>query len=390
MPDLTTPLLSEWDDWRKRPSNDFIHQVQRGRAGENVGLSTGSAVLDKYTHGIHPGTYYLIGADSGVGKTTLTDFIFIFNAWISAKKLGRKLHILYCSFEISKVSKIARWCSYFIFYKYKVRLPSSYILGRIHGKLVSEEHMVLIKEAYTIIQELFDIVQFVDMNMHPTMIFYSTISFYEKRGKITRLEVTEQEKKKGKLGKITHYEPDDPNEMVMLVADHIALSDEEEGAKTIKTIMDKLSRYGVILRNIFNTCIVFIQQFSTDMLSAMRALQVKKTELNLAPTRLDFGDSKATYRDANVVFAGVCPGKDLSTFMEWDLSPGGLGTHMILFYIIKNRDGFDNKIVPLFRDGVTGTIYDLPCPAGLCDADEWYNKAKEINEICQVYSPQSQ
>lgn len=45
----------------------FYKSVDEGRAGHNVGLSTGSTKLDLYTDGFLPGTSYLIGGASGSG-----------------------------------------------------------------------------------------------------------------------------------------------------------------------------------------------------------------------------------------------------------------------------------------------------------------------------------
>lgn len=47
---------------------EFFQLVQEGRKGSNIGLTTGSPKLDLYTDGVLPGTSYLIGAASGVGK----------------------------------------------------------------------------------------------------------------------------------------------------------------------------------------------------------------------------------------------------------------------------------------------------------------------------------
>lgn len=401
MADNTTLGVSKWDNWKNRPGNDFIHQVQRGRIGLNTGLGNGLTHINKYIYGTHRGRYYLIGADSGVGKTTLTDFMFVLQAYKDAKRVGRKLCIYYCSFEIGRTDKIARWCSYYIFIKYGVRLPSDYILGRITGKLITDDHLEKIKDAYDVIEEMLwdkeinpnGIVRFIDIMMHPTMVFEGIVEgWYEKHGTVLRDPVTEQEKKKGKRGYIRGYVPNAGEEdtMVILLCDHLALANQEQNLDT-KGIMDRLSKYAVVLRNLFHTTIVFIQQFSTDLLAANRQMHVKKDLHSIIPTRLDFGDSKATYRDADVVIGAIAPGRDLSEFMGWDLSPGKLGLSLIIACVIKNRYGPSHKIAPLFMDGVTGHAYDLPCPMDLCsDPDEWYDKAKEIDELCQVYSPQSQ
>lgn len=45
----------------------FFDLVDRGRLGQNIGLTIGSPKLETYMDGYLPGTSYLIGAESGVG-----------------------------------------------------------------------------------------------------------------------------------------------------------------------------------------------------------------------------------------------------------------------------------------------------------------------------------
>lgn len=377
-----------WTKWQEKPSQDFIHQVQRGMLGKNVGLGNGLHHINKYLYGTHQGRYYLIGADSGVGKTTLTDFMFVLNAWQEAKRTGRRIKIFYCSFEIGRADKIARWTSYWVYLQHGIRLPSDYILGRISGKLLSKSDFALVQRAYAIIMEMMKDITFIDIMMHPTMIFEGIIDgHYEKQGTVSRMAQTEEDKKKKRKGFVKSYKANDPDLMTMLVVDHMALTNQESGLDT-KGIIDRLSKYGVILRNIFHTTIVFIQQFSTDMLAANRIMHIKKTEESIMPTRLDFGDSKTTFRDADVVMGLIQPGRDLTECFGYNVTTSGIGLYMVLACIVKNRYGSPGRMSPLFLDGVTGCAYDLPYPCNEMIEDDWNNKAKEIDDLCQVYFPQ--
>lgn len=370
-----------WNNWQEKPSNDFIYQVERGMLGKNVGLGNGLNHINRYLYGTHPGRYYLIGADSGVGKTTLADFMFVINAWKESKRVRRRLKIFYCSFEIGKADKIARWTSYYIYTQWDIRLPSDYILGRISGKLLTTEHSKLVRKAYAIIMEMMKDITFIDIMMHPTMILEGMITgHYVKYGKI------ERDKHNKKI--IKGFTSNEPDMMTMLVVDHLALANQESNLDT-KGIMDRLSKYAVFLRNIFGTTCVFIQQFSTDMLAANRLMHTKKTMESIMPTRLDFGDSKSTFRDADVVLGLIQPGRDLNECMNWNTNNiDGLGLYMVLACIVKNRYGSPGRVSPLFLDGVTGCAYDLP-PHNPIVEEEWYEKAKEIDNLCQVYCPQN-
>ena len=170
-----------WENWQSAPVNSFIYQVQNGRAGKNHGFNNGLGRLNRYLNGTQKGRIYLIGADSGVGKTTLADFMFIFSSYVEAKLNNRKLKIIYYSFEISKTDKEAKWVSHYIFMNYGISLTPDYILGRIKGMKISEEHMAYIIEAYEVVQDLMSYIIFSEDAVHPTKIFPKRIKKPERK-----------------------------------------------------------------------------------------------------------------------------------------------------------------------------------------------------------------
>jgi len=122
----------------------------------------------------------------------------------------------------------------------------------------------------------------------------------------------------------------------------------------------------------------------------------KKSVDSIAPQRIDFGDSKATFRDADVVIGLTKPiAMDYEEFKGYSLMPdpagvreGWLGQCFIAAYIMKNRYGPGGRLIPLFLDGITGMVYDLPLqPSNLIAMQQWYDKAKQIEEICQQFCP---
>jgi hypothetical protein len=387
-PGVDPVIWNQWKEWKMLPANDFIYQVMKGMTGANTGLGNGLVNVNKYIYGTHQARYYLIGADSSVGKTTVADFMYVLKAWESARRKGRKIKIFYCSFEVSKMDKMARWCSYYIFMKWGIRLPSDYILGRIEGKMVTKEHMGMIVQAYQLVSEMMQDIYFLDNVVHPTAIFESLIdNHFEKVGTVKRTPVTDDEKKQGKKGYVKGFIPHDPNLITILMIDHLALTGSEQKLDT-KGVMDRMSKYCIVLRNIFHCTCCIIQQFSTDLMSFHRTN--KKNPLSIAPQRLDFGDSKATFRDADVVFGLVDPGSyDFDKFMDYQvLGDEGLGRCFRAMYLMKNRYGPSSRLLPLFLDGVSGIVYDLPLePKNILAMQPWYDKSQEIEKLCQTFSP---
>lgn len=385
------PISSEWNDWEKTQPNSFVHQVMIGRKGKNFGLDSGLIKVNEHLYGIQRARYYLIGAESGVGKTTLADYMFVLSAWRSARKAGRRIKIFYFSFEIGSTDKLARWVSYVLWTRFGQRLPSDYILGRIAGVPVTDEHLQNIRQAYAEVEEMMKDVILVERSMTPTQIYNVMVDFYSKNGTVTREEVSKADKLKGIQGEAVTWVPGPVivDADVIMIGDHIALTEDEPG-KSQKITIDLMSRYCVKLRNLFKTTIVWIQQFSTDLMQQSRQLAQRKVVTYTVPTRLDFGDSKATFRDADVVFGLVQIGRELSAFHGWSLDrQGGLGLNAILNVIMKNRYGTPSRTVPLFLDGVTGMAEDLPVEDVTPETRAaYYLKARQIDQVCQTFSPQ--
>lgn len=386
-----------WASWEEQDYNSFIYQVQSGRKGMNAGLGNGLQRINRYIYGTQRGRYYLIGADSSVGKTTLADYMFVLRTWADAKAKGIPIKIYYCSFEMSKLDKIARWVSYYIYLNTGKCIPSEFIIGRINGKYVLDDDLPIIMKAYQQVQEMLKDIILIDGAVHPTKIFEDIIEHhYEKSGQVIRQKVSETDAKKGKKGHIVKYVPHDPRAYTLLVIDHLGLLSPEMSLNT-KNVIDKMSRYGIILRNLFQTTCVFIQQFSTDLLQTKRQQLVQLTGAKKAaaiiPTRLDFGDSKATFRDAEVVIGLVKPYLfDIEDF--WGIntskvSSGGMGDYMVAQCLMKNRYGAANKIMPLFLNPITGISNDLPDSLDQDTMIPWYDEAKKLDSIVQQYIPKN-
>jgi hypothetical protein len=384
--DITPELRSIVDrvvDWESLEQGHFIAQVEKGRQGFNVGWANGFTKLNKYIHGKHRARYYLIGADSGVGKTTYADFSHILEQYEYVQKTGKPWYCYYYSFEISKSEKIARWVSYFIFKKYGKVMPSNFILGRISGTHPDDEDMRLIRIAYAYVEQMMKHIVFIEDPVHPTKIFSDLINYhYEKHGKIIRSAPTNEKKQGTVKGYIPN--PGEEHAMVDVVIDHLALLHSEQGFDTKQT-MDLMSKYAVALRNLFGTTFTMIQQFSTDMQGWHRNSK-KINDKIIAPQRIDFGDSKYPYRDADVVLGLVNPYHfDLETYFGYEV-PRFEGS-LIGVYIMKNRYGPSSAAVSMFMNPLVGVFEEMPLSNEGFLLETFYDKATEIAKLCQKFSP---
>lgn len=376
-------------------------RIQDGKSGNNLGLPIVLNNINKVLYGVQQARYYLVGADSGVGKTTFADFMFVLHGYIAAKREGRKLKIFYYSFEISEEEKIAKWICFVSKFLFDLPLHMDYVMGRIHGMTVSDEDQEVIDKCLDFLAELLECVTFIDTPKNPTAIFHDAIEYAEANGVVKRTDVVNK-KVLDEAGKpkvvsyITGFIPNDPREIVMYLVDHVALCTSEQGYDTKQT-MDLLSKYMVFIRNKFRFTPVMIQQFNTELQSVERR---KFKSAALAPQRNDFGDSKYTYRDADIVFGLLKPSQfDIAEFYGYSILIGkdnnrnyAFGDNFLAVFLMKNRYGASGILFPLFMDGMSGVFKDLPPSTGdyEFELETAAEECLQLNQINEWFSPKAQ
>jgi hypothetical protein len=368
-----------------------------GRKGRNLGIAISLSNLNRVLFGIHQRRYYLIGADSGVGKTSLANYVFVLEAYVQAKLAGKRIKIFYYSFEIAEEDLVIKWAVEIIKIKYDIDLHMDYLQSRIPGMVLTDEHNDMLDDALDFIAEMMQCMTIVDTPKNPTAIFHQLIEYAEATGIVERTDHIDKKLKDDK-GKpkvttyITGFTPHDPEELVEVIIDHVALANPEQGKSTKETI-DLLSKYMVFVRNRFGYSPILIQQFNAELQSVERR---KFKAAALAPQRMDFGDSKYTYRDADIVIGMINPSFfDISEFYGYAILPGGkegsmyyLGEFFVMAFIMKNRYGMANIPVPLLMNGMCGTFYDLPNPTEDFELEEAGEYVIKLRAICQSFSPQ--
>lgn len=368
-------------------AEEFLSEVEHGMAGGNIGLKIKYRKIQSWVHGLHRRRYYLFGADSGVGKTTLADDLLL-DAWEDAKMKKMPFKVLYYSLEISRKDKIAKWVARRIYRTTGRSLPADYILNRIEEVRLTTEDRQLVQDAMEWIKEVLEDILIIDIIKHPTAMLNDVIHEVGKYGKIEYVI--------GKDGKeyIKTYAPDNVNSFFFWVIDHLALINEEAGL-SLKQTIDRTSKYAVLTRNKLGVSPFFIQQFSTDMQSAERTNKGNVSDGSLAPQRLDFGDSKYTYRDADVVYGMIKPMQfDKDRFMGYELRAESNGQPMwgdyfVSLFLMKNRFGTENRVDHLILNGMASTFIDeAPDRGNFLAMEEMNDTLKTLETWQSHYQPQ--
>ena len=108
-------------------------EVEKGLGDFNRGIPMGFDRLTRYV-GIRKGMYYLIGGNTGSGKTSFIDDAFVLNPvdWSLSKEgkaSGIKVKVWYRSMERSRAYKMAKWMSRKIFVDQGILIPVPKLLG---------------------------------------------------------------------------------------------------------------------------------------------------------------------------------------------------------------------------------------------------------------------
>jgi hypothetical protein len=252
---------------------EFFQLVQEGRKGSNIGLTTGSPKLDLYTDGVLPGTSYLIGAASGVGKSTFALWAFIYQplkSYLQGEGKDRDPHWLFFALEMTRSQIYAKLISMYIFDNYGLELKFKKIFSRGKDCMLTDEEYELLERCSS----------FID-------ILDERITFYE--GSLTEnvyLKELNRELNRWGYYEDGKYYPKNPKMFLGVIIDHCTLIKATSG-RSKKDEIDAISRDSVQIRN--NTKIVspiMIAQFNRDSSNQERMKQGLQD-----PSSNDFKDS---------------------------------------------------------------------------------------------------
>lgn len=365
--------------------DDFIEDVEAGRQGRNIGLSTGSKKLDNALGGVQRGTYYLIGGNTGTGKTAFADHAFVLSPYENylhnvigerhSDKPLIKLRVFYYSMEIAARKKIAKWVCYLLYRRHQLIIDIKEVYSR--RSQISDEKFELIKSARNYIEKMEDYVHIFDRPINPYGIYKEVSEYMERNGKTTTITKIV----KGHELSFKQYTPNDPYEIVLVVVDHIGLlrpekvrNDKGEVVaeyRVKKEIIDHDSENAITLRNLYGVSRISISQFNRDLADMDRR---RFTELS--PQLEDFKNTGNASEDAEVVMTLFNPLR--YNILEYGgLNLSRIGGRYRSLSILKSRDGDDMLKLNLNFLGEVGYFRDFPDPL----SEHHYTEAKEYRKF---------
>lgn len=329
--------------------------------------------------GIEKSCFITVTSFTKGGKSQFTSYTFIYKPLMFCyyTKADINIKVLYFPLEETPERIMQRFISWLLydFSNGKIRISPRDL--RSTTTPVSEDILNIIQT-----EEIQDIIKYFEEHVifseesNPTGIYKYCKQYAEENGVVYQ----KLGKYKDEFGNIKEtkvfdrYEPNNPNEYVLVIVDTINLIDTEKGM-TLKQSMDKLSEYcAKYLRNRYQMTPIVIQQQAFES-EGNEAFKLGRTR----PSVAGLGDTKYTSRDSNLVLGLFSPyrfamkeyeGYDITKFQD----------NIRFLEVITNRDGCMGGICPLFFDGAVCQFNELPRPENKVELQKIYKYLETIRE----------
>lgn len=236
--------------------------------------------------GVELGTYYLVSGGAKASKSKIANFLFLFNSVLYAYNHPElvRLKVFYALLEEKAENITGKFICYLLYTLSggKIRIDIKTFKSVDSSRVLSQDIIDLLGTLeYQAILRFFEehVVFIPDRN--PTGI-YTTLEKYAKaNGTVYRKTVEGYDKEV-----FDYYEPNDPDEYVICLVDHISLISCERGMD-LRNSIKKLSEYLKIVRNKYNYIPVVVQQQNSETLSleAFKANKIRPTQKGLADSQ---------------------------------------------------------------------------------------------------------
>jgi len=355
----------------RRPSERIVEIKRNYLQGGLTSIPFRLNRLNNYIPGIIRGKLDCVTANSGVGKTTLTKKLYVFDPIRYCSQRNINYHVLYFALEESEEEFDWSMYSYMVngFSQLDIRLDIMDFMHLYTPLDMNERELLSISnETIQKIRDLNIDSHFETWKQYVTVYdyVYTTkhikeiiVDFALSRGKFYRGENALSRDQIVKMGFIpTHYVPDDPDEFVVVVTDHVSELDEDLEEKTLagairRLIADAKHTYTKLLNYAFVA--VHQQAAAQEDLAHVQAKYV-------LPTMHGLGDNKRVGRAYQRVIGLADPYRyGIKKFLDYEnIEPMMDYSRFINFP--KQRYGRTGIKMGLLFDGKTGYMEALPKP----------------------------
>lgn len=366
-----------------RVIDSLVERKQRILDGKTNCIPLSFERFRRFFPGTEMGKYIIITAMQKIGKTKLTDKLFIYDSFFYAIEHPDQLKFkaLYFTLEESKEIKIASFYSYLLYKLDKVRISVADLRSTDSFKPCPKEVLELLEsDRYQrYIKEFKKMVHYIDDVKNPTGInkycrAYAldngTLHMKKEYRKVNNAFEVENDISKPDMVLTDvpdFYEADNPDEYRFIILDNFSNLSSEKGMSKHQTI-EKMSKYFNTLRDQLNYTIIAVQHQAQDK----EGLESKKFGA-LEPSSDGLGDCKLTARDVNMLIGLYSPFKyGIKSYAGYSIE--AFQNNIRFLNVIEDREyNSAGNICPLFFDGAVSEFIELPTP------DEEYEINKFLN-----------
>jgi len=330
--------------------------IKNGREGKNKGISTGLHKLDKIIGGIQPSRYYLISAASSAGKTALVLYIM----YNMLKNMTKPTYFIYFSLEIGSEILLSKLMALYCAEEFGIYLTTNDILS--FDTILGDYEFECLGKAKSWLESIKDYLIILDNGLSSRILYRETMPVIERLGKIEEIDGRQI------------YIPNDPEQILVGVIDHMSLIRTEEG-RTLKQEIDLMSSYMVTLKRKYRISWFPLMQQNRESSSMDR----RKADLS-EPGINDTKDSGSPVQDCDVLLQIFYPAREkLTSYRDYRIL-GEQGMHDAFRSIIisKNRYGIANKVIGCGFYGEVGWWSILPPGREIADFRQYTDIAKNI------------
>lgn len=333
--------------------------------------------LSSVIPGIQKSRYYLITANSKVGKTQLADYLFVYEPYefiIRENPKNIKLKIFYFSLEMSKERKLLSILAYKIFKDKGLIISPEDLYSTFKKKILDVKIEALLDEYDDYFKELEKTLIIIDNIRNPYGIFkyiedyaeangsytYKTINWKKENGSVEQRRVKDR------------YVPNDPDEYVEIITDHISLLASEKGQSPHEAISKYSSDYCLHFRDKWYYTVINIQQQAAAQEKQQYTNSGESIIDKLKPSADGLGDNKLVGRDVDVMIGLFDPSRyKIKTHEGYNIER--LGDHYRELLVLVNRNGSGFCSDHLLFHGAVNYFKELPAKI----SEEYYRQIEE-------------
>lgn len=334
--------------------------------------------------GVEQGKMYLVSGAAKSGKSQLTSFLFLYNSILYAYEHPDKvrLKIFYFPLEETPEKITIRFMCYLLYKlspkEHKIRVSPMKLQSVNKGYMVEPEVLELLNsiEYRSILDFYEDHVEFVQ-ERNPTGYWKTVNRYAHDNGTVFKKKVIMENKETGipiEKEVFDYYKPNDPDEYVITIYDHVSLCEQERGM-TLKQCIDKLTEYAMVFRNHYNYIPVLIQQQNMDTISldAYKSNKIRPTLAGLADSK-DPGKATSVMLGITNPYAFELPlypyPNDNNNPNNYDIRK--FGGYFRFLEVVLNREGESNGTLALYFDGAINFFGQLPPATNLTELNKIY------------------